>query len=80
MEVAEVGKGEKSSKIQIPDSNEISSSTIHTRQGQNLGFEIWNLELLWNLDFGFWNFSMGKQTGSKNRFFEPDENSQANAA
>jgi hypothetical protein len=51
-------------KFQIPNSKQIPSTKSQrgtkvpfgATRGRTPGFGIWNLELVWNLGFGIWDF------------------------
>jgi hypothetical protein len=41
-------------KYQIPNKHQCSKYKISKRKGFEFGY--WNLEIIWDLGFGFWNF------------------------
>jgi hypothetical protein len=47
-------------KIQIPKPKQIPRSQI-PKPGICSRVGIWNLELIWSLGFGFWNFAHGME-------------------
>jgi hypothetical protein len=43
-------------KLQAPTSNIQRSTKLQAPNGAPGGFGVWNLDVLWSLEFGIWNF------------------------
>jgi hypothetical protein len=43
-------------KLQVPTSNIQRSPKPQAPNGGRCGFDVWNLDVLWSLELGIWNF------------------------
>ena len=49
-------KSQTSSKLQTPMEKETLRFSSGASKGPNASFEIWNLDFVWDWEFGIWNF------------------------